>query len=630
MVFTDIAITLTYGIFSNWAAKVKLHTLARSISPTSSDQPLEPHMFTTRHSLSARQYTPLPREPLRIPTSDGIELFAQMVRPDSTERLPVLLSVHAYGNDDQFCQTDPEFRPISFGPKWTSLESGPVDFYVRHGYVHVVLNVRGTDRSGGEYQNLDTRSLQDVVEVIEWLGTRDYCNGNVGMVGASYFAIVQQLIAPLNPPHLKAIFAPFGYTDMYRDRYYRGGILAHGFMQDWIRRHFLSGKARSRSMTKEIMGESAWREAIAKALTDPEIAAEPFLVEALNNPEANGYSIAVDILINPLDSDYFRERSNSDHASRVPAYLGGCWGIYGLHLAGAFREYPRWHAPKKLTIGPPLYLERPIHQYAYESLRWFDHWLKGNDTGMLEEAPIQLYIDGTGEWKSAYEWPLPETWWTPFNLHGNNLLSEHEFWTDDTSTSFEDGPTGGGIIEFRTPAFYEATEICGPIVLNLYASTTDTEILWFPSLWEIDPDGKERLLTRGWLRGSQRTLDSARSKPWQPVHRHAEREPLTPDEIYEFNIEIRPYAILMKPGSRLALKLRCRDDEPAEHVLQMLGQGGLHRPVKSVVTVNHSADYPSHLLLPITKGNRIGTYLNGGKLLPASGWGEGLQHMSQE
>jgi len=72
--------------------------------------------------------------------------------------------------------------------------------------------------------------------------------------------------------------------------------------------------------------------------------------------------------------------------------------------------------------------------------------------------------------------------------------------------------------------------------LNLYASTTDKEVLWFVSLLDIDPQGKETLLTRGWLRGSQRQTDPKRSKPWQPYHLHTQREHLIPGEIYEFNI----------------------------------------------------------------------------------------------
>jgi predicted acyl esterase len=123
-------------------------------------------------------------------------------------------------------------------------------------------------------------------------------------------------------------------------------------------------------------------------------------------------------------------------------------------------------------------------------------------------------------------------------------------------------------------------------------------------------------LTRGWLRGSQRRLDAAESKPWQPVHRHTAREPLTPGDIYEFNIEIRPYGILLKPGERIGIKIKGADNDPAKNYLELVGIGHVSSATASQVTVHHSSNYPSHLLLPITKGNRIGTFISGGKLPP--------------
>ena len=164
----------------------------------------------------------------------------------------------------------------------------------------------------------------------------------------------------------------------------------------------------------------------------------------------------------------------------------------------------------------------------------------------------------------------------------------------------------------------ESTEICGPIVLNLYGSTTDTELFWFASLWDVKADGEEELLTRGWLRGSQRELDPEASKPWQPVHLHTARKPLEPNRIYEFNVEIRPYGIQLPPGHSLKLKIKSVDDEKPKTFIENLGMGQIWRQKGSHVTVYHNADYPSHLLLPITSGNRLGTFISGGKLLPFS------------
>ena len=162
----------------------------------------------------------------------------------------------------------------------------------------------------------------------------------------------------------------------------------------------------------------------------------------------------------------------------------------------------------------------------------------------------------------------------------------------------------------------ENTEICGPIVLNLYGSTTDTELLWFVSLWHTDAGGFGKLLTRGWLRGSQRRLDPQVSKLWQPVHLHTERDPLEPSKIYEFNIEIRPYGILLKAGERIGIKIKSADDEVPKDNLELIGIGHVSRRTVSHISVHHNADHPSHLLLPITRGNRVGTFISGGKLPP--------------
>ena len=337
----------------------------------------------------------------------------------------------------------------------------------------------------------------------------------------------------------------------------------------------------------------------------------------LKNPAAGRNAFIAAFLLNSPDGDFFRELSiDTNSQSEVPAYFGSCWGVYGLHLPGDIRSWETWKGPKKLTIGPPVYLDRPLYQYQYESLRWFDYWLKGVDTEIVDEQPIQLFIEGAGEWKSADQWPLPETKWTPFFLHADGLLSEHEFWPNEGASIFEDSRYHHGELKFQTPPLRENTEICGAIVLNLYASTTDTEALWFISLWDIEAQGDERLLTRGWLRGSQRQTDPARSKPWQPYHVHTKRQPLTPNQTYEFNIEVRPYGILFEAGHRIGLKIKCADDEPPPHALHAVGSGHIWRPSSSRLTVHHNAENPFHLLLPITRGNRIGAFISGGKLPP--------------
>ena len=567
-------------------------------------------MFSTKWQTSPRKFDVMVERDVAIPVREGVTLDCDIFRPKSEGKFPALLAVHAYPKVTQSM----EIMPIGFSYARGFIEAGDFNFYVRRGYAFLIVNITGTHKSGGIFGNIDPQSIQDVCEAIAWTACQPWCNGNIGMTGVSHFSRVAKRVAVLNPPHLKAIFSPYGWTDMYRDCYYHGGILNHGWIGHWIRNN--SPFFHTKNTLREEWGEARYSQAIEATLRDREISAIPYLAEPLRNPDAGANSIVADLLVNNLCNEFYRARSvNFDNAT-IPAYFGGDWGIYGMHLPGDIRAFENWKGPKKMTIGPPIYLDRPVYQYAYESLRWFDHWLKGIDTGMMDEPDINLFVVNSGEWKPAAQWPLPETKWTPFYLHANGLLSEHEFFPNEGFSTYEDSPFFHGELQFKTPPIVENTEICGPIALNLYGATTDTEVLWFISLLHIDSYGTETLLTRGWLRGAQRALDQNASPPWQPVHLHTRREPLEPNKIYEFNIEIRPYAILLKAGERLAVRIKSADDETPANSLEAAATGHLWRRSGSRVSVYHNSEYPSHLLLPITKGNRIGTFISGGKLPP--------------
>ncbi|MBW2341114.1 MAG: CocE/NonD family hydrolase [Deltaproteobacteria bacterium] len=571
-------------------------------------------MITKNWRTSERKYDVVVDRDVSIRMSDGLIIDCDIFRPHASGKFPGILGTHPY---EKSWQSSPAM-PRGMTERNASVEAGDSYFYARRGYAHVIANVRGTGKSEGQYTNYSPQEVQDTYEIIEWIASQPWCSGDVGMFGVSSFAVTQLQVAVLNPPHLKALFAPFGYTDFYGDKYYHGGIFAHGFVCGWANRTFqrrVDNRTPWSSWTREKLGDEKFKKAIAEALQDREIFAQPSIVEALSNPQKDASPLIVDVVLNKLDGEYWQERAVKHEKIRTPTYLGGCWGIYGLHLPGAFRGWEKISAPKKMTIGPPIYLDRPVYQYQYESLRWFDHWLKGIDNEIMEEPPIRLFVMGTGEWKATNEWPLPETHWTPFYLHANGLLSEHEFWPNEGNSSFEDNPFNlRGGLKFLSPPLVENTEVIGPIKLTLYASTTDDEVLWFISLLDVSPEGEERLLTRGWLRGSQREVDPNKSKPWEPVHPHTKRDPLKPGEIYEFNINVVPTGNLFKAGHRIVLKISCVDDEKPKNFLEAIAQGHLWRQTPSWITVYHDADHPSCLLLPITKGNIIGTYMSGGNI----------------
>ena len=568
-------------------------------------------MFSTKWETSRREYGIIRERDVSIPVSAGFTIDCDILRPDSAEKFPVILCFFPFSKENQ----TKAIMPVAVCPELVSLEGGDYNFYVRRGYVQVFANVRGTGRSGGLFDHLGDGTTQDIYDVIEWLATQSWCDSQVATFGTSYFAMTAKRVAELKPPALKTIFAPFAAADQYRHAIYHGGIFAFVFHQFWLKS---LSNLRARKEYRRQIGQDAFDRQIAEALQDQEINIHPELVHVLENPDEDSNMVIVEYILNFLDTQHYKEKNpRFDVEVEIPGYFGGCWAMHSLHLPGDFKSYQNWKGPKKLTIGPPLYLDRPVYQYHYESLRWFDHWLKGVDTGIMDEPPIQLFIQNTGEWKAAQEWPLPETKWTEFYLHKGGLLSEHELWPDETASTFTDSPQERGSVTFVTPPLVENTEVCGPMVLNLYASTTDTEALWFVNFLEIDESGSECVLTRGWLRGSQRRIDPEKSRPWQPYHPHDKREPLSPGQVYEFKIEVIPTGILFKAGSRFGVRIKCadKDDKPRDF-LDLHGLGHLWRDNPAQVTVYHSNQYPSHLLVPITKGNRIGTFMSGGVLKP--------------
>ncbi|MGI0090532.1 MAG: CocE/NonD family hydrolase [Nitrososphaerales archaeon] len=569
-------------------------------------------MFGKKWKGSERKYEAVTEHNVGIRVRDGTRLNADIVRPASSEKFPAILGVHPYDPDQS-----PPIKAVPFFPSTAgSLKSGPEKangpyesgdslFYAQRGYAHIVCNVRGTGLSEGKYPFFGSEEVQDIYDAIEWIGTQEWCNGNVGMFGISYFAMMEKFVAALNPPHLKCIFAPWALSDLYRHSHYHGGIL-HFYVGTW---RLLLSEPKFEVMTRRLLGPEGFAKAIQEALNDPELNGMPEIVEALRNPDEGTNPLIVDVVLNKLYNSFWEERTVNHAPIKVPSYIGADWAVYGIHLPGAFHSWDGINAPKKMTISPPVPLDRPLHQLQYESLRWFDYWLKGIDNGVMDTPPVNLYVMGSGEWRAAKEWPLPETVWFPFYLHENSSLSEHELRVNEGSDSYEDSPWSRGYIEYYTPRIVDATEVIGPSVLNLYASSTDEEILWLVSLRDVDSSGNEKVLTRGWLRGSHREIDESKSKPWEPYHPHNRSVPLVPNKIYEFNIAIVPTANLFKSGHKIGLRISSTDDPPST-TSESLATKHIRRQKPSRITVFHSSENPSNVVLPITRGNVIGTWVS--------------------
>ena len=567
--------------------------------------------------LSERRYDVVVERDVMIPVDGGdVILAADVFRPDTDEAVPGIVGASAYPKE----YGSAEIEPKSIGPQMAWIETGDPRFFARRGYAHIIIEVRGSGRSTGLWRNTDEREAQDIVDAMDWLAEQDWCTGEFGMFGVSYFARIQKMVASLQPERLKAVFAPWGGTDPYRGKFYHGGILAPGFTDEW-RTHW--DDPRTMSWTKENRPDE-YEDLIEEALNDPEIYAHEAIVEALRDPDDGTDPFLLDIVLNRFDNAYYEERRVDHSTCEVPAFLGSGWGIYGLHLPGDLRSWREWQGPKRMLLGPDRYLDRPVYQLQPEAIRWFDHWIKGVENGVMDEPPVKVFVLGTGEWREAEDWPLPDTTWQRFYLHDDGMLTEREYYTNEGYSTYEDGPFRHGSLEWTSPKLVEATEVIGPMTLNFFAETTAEEALFIAEYFEVQPDGTEAELSRGWLRGSMRKVDPERSEPWQVYHPYEEREPLTPGEVYEFHVNIKPNANRFEPGSKIGIRLSSADvgggwGGDAPHWKQAIATGHLYRQSVSRTTVHHDAEHPSSVLLPITTGNEMGTFYSGGESTPSFG-----------
>ncbi len=540
-----------------------------------------------------------------IPMRDGVRLSADIFRPDAEGKFPALLAMCPYSKDILAPPIPPQ---PSISPLWKGdLESGNSEYFVSRGYAHVVADIRGTGNSEGAYLNMFSRKEQeDGYDLIEWIAQQDWCDGNIGMVGISYFACIQYLVAAQQPPHLKAIFPLDGWGDLYRDIVYHGGILNIGFFAPFLWEQ-IAATSNLSAMSEETTLEEM-KKLVQRSLSNEDIKINPWLNLILTNPQKN--PMMFDFLLNPNDGPFYHERSGYTKYDKikVPTFCGSRWDAFRIHLPGAFSSYSGINAPKKLIITPRSY-ERPWYEYHDLIIRWYDYWLKGIDNGIMKEPPIKIFVRGTNKWREESEWPLERTRWVKFYLGSwERLLPEPGIYYneppygDQPDCFVHQSPVVTSNIQslrYFSPPMPDDIEITGPIVLYIYASIDTDDTNWIVKVKDVDENGGEIPLTEGWLKASHRAIDPDRSRFWQPFHTHTDQPPIVPGEIYEYAIEIRPISNIIR--SNHLIKLEIMSSDFSGFYMHMDNPLFYHLP-KSKITVHkifHDKEHPSYLLLPI-------------------------------
>jgi predicted acyl esterase len=554
--------------------------------------------------VSQPKYSIKEERDIYVPMRDGVRLAVDIFKPVGRGKFPAIVSLSPYVKDSQ----DGYFLPPQSidKPLWDgSIEAGDTGYIVPRGYVHIIADHRGSGKSEGEF-GPNTPIGKDGYDLVEWVAKQPWCDGNVGMMGYSAYSQSQFFAAVEQPPHLKAIFFSGTAPDAYRGLAYTGGILCL-FMRGLEKTCGTSGQCYREyvPITMQTLPKEEVERRRQELLNNRDIRYCPNAYQILHFPNKN--SRFFDALMNPYDGPYWWALSPYRHANkvRVPTYLCSPWGHFFMPV-GIFKLFDGLKGPRKLMFTQHRHDARPWRTALDVQLRWYDHWLKGIDTGIMDEPPLSLFIFGSNQWRYEKEWPLPRTKWVKFYLRCWEVLSSEgpEIFSDEPDC-FLQQPLHLSLkkdsVRYVTPPLPEDLQVIGPAALYFYASIDQDDTNWIVKLFDLDEKGSEvRYLGTSYLKASHRAVDKNLSKPYAPWHPHTKEsiEVIKPGEIYEYAIELLPIGNVFKAGHRIKLEIfsmeHGKDPEMIDHY---------HPHVCSSKTTVHKIyrdrQHPSHLLLPI-------------------------------
>jgi predicted acyl esterase len=558
---------------------------------------------------SGRQYRNLsePRYAKRsdintaIAVRDGTRLLADIHRPDADGRFPALLAASPYPRQMQ-----------DLGAPAGFVEAGVTDFWVPRGYSHVIANLRGTCGSGGTFTFFDAQERRDVYDLVEWVAAQPWCDGNVGMIGISYFAMTQLEAAVERPPHLKAIFPLAVTADLY-DGANHHGLLSSSFVTPFLAMTGLTAERSDRLWRSKPVGLAR------RVLKSPRVhkkfetangeAAVTMLRQVLrlpHNPRPWDELWQEAVVKHPTRDEWWEARNLLPLLKEIdiPVYLGCDWENVPLHLPSTFATWKGLsdNACVRMGMLGKFGLTWPWESMHTEALAWYDHWLKGRDTGITEGPPIRYFLPGADEWRTADSWPPSHAPHRELALRADGTLSEDE--GEPGGREFMVLGPGLGRVKpskidppsaliWSGAPLTEDLDVVGDIELRLVAAATALDTAWMATLQDVAPDGTATNVTAGWLRASLREVDEAASRPGAPVLpcRNARGLPLGEDVVYR--IPLVPNARRFEVGHRIRLILTSDDQDPSAPAIMNFRHAGVG--TSSLNTVRSS----SRLLIPV-------------------------------
>jgi hypothetical protein len=478
-----------------------------------------------------------------IPMPDGKRLAARIWLPEDAGQNPVpaVLEYLPYRRRDGTANRDSVTQPYLAG----------------HGYAAVRIDIRGTgDSEGLMLDEYDFPEQQDGAEAIQWLARQPWCSGSVGMWGISWGGINSLQVAALAPPALKAIM-PMGFID---DRYngdchFMGGCLLEGNMS-WGHTLFTQ---MAYPPDPAVVGEDwhqQWRERL-ESITPP-------MATWLSHQRRDRYWTAGSVC-----EDYSR--------IKCPVYAINGW--QDSYARSILPLMERLSVPRKALIGPWAHAwphaarPGPAIGFLQEALRWWNYWLKGIDTGIMDEPmvrvwmgewikPSKLVTTWPGRWVAEENWPAkrpPEPMALSAAGLGAGPAKDDKFEIRSPETnglragyqcSYGLGPDlsddqridDAESLCFDSAPLTARVEILGEPAIELDIAVDKPQALLAVRLCDVAPDGASLRLSYGLLNLSHRDSESAPA-------------PLVPGQRYRIRIPLCATAYAFPAGHRIRLAL---------------------------------------------------------------------------
>lgn len=554
---------------------------------------------------------------------DGVELQADVYTPKESGEYPVLLLRLPYD------KTIAEGQAFMH-PEW----------YARHGYIVVSQDVRGRGASDGEFQPFHNE-CDDGVDTIKACVKLKKSNGKVGTYGFSYPGYNQLMSATKRPKGFTTMVPALTSDGIYDDWTYKNGALHQAFIQGWsaylsLNEVFRKGKpADVRPAIQRLTGMCSSYDHLP--ITD-----HPDLPKKFN-------SFYYEWLKHPNYDSYWKKWQISDRYGEidVPALHIGGW--YDIFVEGNIRNYlglrdgaktEEARAGQKLVIGPWYHMPwtqsmgemdfgRQARNHTDElMMRWYDHWLRGEDNGVMGEPRVSVFVMGANKWRQSEEWPFKGTKFTKFYFHsggqanslnGDGGLSrrpqEGEPYDIYVNDPFYPVPSMGGrscclaslapmgpmdqrpvetrndVLVFDTARLAQDVAVIGPIDVTLFASSSADDTDFTVKLVDVYPDGRAFNIVDSIQRAS---------------HRESSEKPsaIEPGKIYEYNFRVGSTAIRFAKGHRIRVEIASTNFPTFERNLNKFRKkrdGGYFDGQVATQRFFHDPEHPSHITLPIVR-----------------------------